>query len=199
MDKSKLSPKQAKILQFIETEMGRSGRHPTYRDIAHHCGYEAVGTVQDHMAALVRKGFIERDAGVARGIRLAHNVGAIEVPILGTVPAGRPIEAIEDRQGTVAVSSRIRGELFALKVRGDSMIDDGILEGDVVIVRKQHEAQNGDVVIAMIDGEATVKRFEKKGTRARLLPANPRYAPIEIPPSREPVIQGKVVGLHRDL
>src|SRR4051812_31216130 len=96
-----LSEKQSRILSYIEQEIARTGRPPTFRDIASFCGYDAVGTVQDHVRALIRKGFLVKEEGVARGLRLAHHAGTIEVPILGTVPAGRPIEAIEDARGAV--------------------------------------------------------------------------------------------------
>jgi repressor LexA len=194
-----LSPKQAKVFAFIESVMTRTGRPPTYRDIAAHCGYDAVGTVQDHVRALIRKGFLEKEDGVARGIRLAHQSESISVPILGTVPAGRPIEAIESSQGSLAVTAKWRGnpELFALKVKGDSMQDAGIMDGDFVVIRKQLHAENGEIVVAMIDGEATVKYLEKKQGRVRLLPANAAFSPIEIPADSVNLIQGKVISVQR--
>src|SRR4051812_22004332 len=100
-EENRLSEKQSEILAFIESEIARSGRPPTYRDIAGHFGYDAVGTVQDHVRALIRKGYLEKEEGVARGIRLAHRSGSIDIPILGKVPAGRPIEAVETKLGTL--------------------------------------------------------------------------------------------------
>jgi repressor LexA len=196
-DPHALSPKQAKVLEFITEEIARTGRPPTYRDIARACGDSAVGTVQDHIRALLRKGFLEKESGVARGIRLSHRTASMDVPVLGAVPAGRPIEAIESILGSIAIPARWRGELYALRVVGESMIGAGILDGDYVIVQKQSEARNGDIVVAMIDGEATVKTFERKHGRVRLLPANPRFAPIEVPEGSENCIQGKVVSVQR--
>jgi repressor LexA len=191
-----LSEKQSKVLAYIEQELARTGRPPTFRDIASHCGPKgevAVGTIQDHVRALIKKGYLVKEPGVARGLRLAHHAGSIDIPILGTVPAGRPIEAIEDARGALSIPPRWRGELYALQVTGDSMIDAGIFEGDLVVVRKQDHADDGDIVVALLEGEATVKYLDKK--HARLLPANERYSPI--PLSEGATIQGKVVSLQR--
>ena len=196
-EQNKLSQKQAEVLNFIEREISRFGRPPTFRDIARFFGYDAVGTVQDHVRALIKKGFLEKEEGQARGIRLAYRSGSLDVPILGAVPAGKPIEAIEDMQGSVSVPARIKGELFALKVKGESMIEAGILDGDYVIVKKQNHAESGEIVVATIDGEATVKYLEKKQGRIRLLPANSRFEPIELRAGAENAIQGKVVSVQR--
>lgn len=194
---SSLSPKQAKILAFIESEISKSGRPPTYRDIADHCGYDAVGTVQDHIRSLIRKGYLEKTPGVARGIRIAHHTQSLFIPILGMVPAGRPIEAIESQLGTLSIPARWKGELYALKVKGESMKDAGILDGDFVVVKKQTTAENGEIVVALMNGEATVKYLEKKAGRIRLLPANSKFSPIEWQEGLENLIQGKVVGVQR--
>jgi repressor LexA len=193
----KLSPKQSKILAFIEEEISRTGRPPTYRDIAKHCGYGAIGTVQDHLRALIKKGFLQKEEGLARGLKLAHRAGSIDVPILGMVPAGRPIEATESMLGSLAVPAKWSGDLYALRVKGESMIDAGIFDGDYVVVKKQHHANNGEIVVAMVDGEVTVKYLEKKGGKVRLLPANSRFSPIEIPAHSENFIQGRVVSVQR--
>jgi repressor LexA len=201
-DEKTLSPKQAKVLEVIERTIAEAGRPPTYRDIARELGYSAVGTVQDHVAALIRKGFLTRGGGLARGIRPSHQCEAMSVPILGMVPAGRPIEAIEERQGSLAVSAaslpkRSMHAVYALRVSGESMIEAGIMHGDYVIVRQQSEARNGEIVVAMIEGEATVKYFEKKGSHVRLLPANPKFEPIDVPAESANFIQGKVIGVQR--
>src|SRR4051812_43409944 len=122
---AKLSEKQSKILGFIEAQISRFGRPPTYRDIANHFGYDAVGTVQDHVRALIRKGFLMKEEGVARGIKLAHRSRSIDVPILGQVPAGRPIEAVEQNLGALSVPDKWRGDVFALEVTGESMTGAG--------------------------------------------------------------------------
>lgn len=194
---SSLTAKQAEILRIIEEETAQSGRPPSYREIAKRCGYDAVGTVQDHVRALIRKGFLTQVRGVARGIQLAHRSESRDIPILGSVPAGRPIEAIHDATGSVSISGSLKGDFYALRVKGESMIEAGILDGDLVIVRQQATADSGDIVVAMIEGEATVKKLERKAGRVRLLPANPLFSPIEIPPGSENSIQGKVVALQR--
>jgi repressor LexA len=197
-EQRKLTPKQAKILEFIEKEVSRSGRPPTYREIARYCGYSAVGSVEDHIRALVKKGYLIKDQGTICGLKLAHRAESIDVPILGAIPAGRPVEAIEDRLGSIPmVLPKGSNELFALRVVGESMIEAGILDGDYVIVRKQETAEDGDIVVALIDGDATVKYLEKRRGRLRLLPANPRFSPIELMPGRENLIQGKVIGVQR--
>lgn len=192
-----LSAKQLAVLECIREEFALSGRPPTYREIARSLGYDAVGTVQDHIRTLIRKGFLEKEEGVSRGFRLSYQRGTNEIPVLGRVPAGHPIEAIQEVQGSIAVPSHLRGELFGLRVTGESMIEAGILDGDLVVVRKQSHAENGDVVVAMIDGEATVKYLEKKAGRVRLLPANPRFQPIDVPANASNLIQGKVVSIQR--
>lgn len=227
-----LSPKQAEVLSFIETTLGQEGRPPSLREIAAHCAKSgaplAIGTIQDHIRALLTKGYLQRDAGRARGLRLTHQAAAVSIPILGSVPAGHPLEAIADSQGSLAWSQpparagrgggknagaaagagsadasgrggSSGGERFALRVRGDSMQDAGILDGDFVVVERASNARHGEIVVALIDGEATVKRLERKGSRLRLLPENPRFAPIELDPSRENLIQGRVVGVQRFL
>lgn len=194
-----LTAKQLAVLQCIRDEIARSHRPPTYRDIARTLGYDAVGTVQDHVRTLLRKGYLEKEEGVSRGFRLSYQRGSQEIPVLGRVPAGNPIEAIQDVQGSVAIPSHLRGEHFALKVVGESMIEAGIMDGDMVIVRKQSHADHGDIVVAMIEGEATVKYLEKKPGRLRLLPANPRFQPIEVNEGAHlgDFIQGKVVSVQR--
>jgi repressor LexA len=197
-----LSPKQLAVLECIQDETCQLGRPPTYRELAKALGGVAVGTVQDHVRALREKGFLDQkntktQGRLARGFRLTHQRGTLEVPLLGRVPAGRPIEAIEESQGSVSVPASLRGDLFALRVVGESMIEAGILDGDLVVVRQQPHAENGDIIVAMIDGEATVKYLERKSGHVRLLPANPKFKPIEIPPHSENVIQGKVISVQR--
>lgn len=192
-----LSDKQAKILSYIENEISKTGRPPTYRDIAHHFEYDAVGTVQDHVRNLIRKGYLLKEEGVARGIRLAFRSEATHIPILGSVPAGNPIEEIEALLGSLSIPAKWKGEIYALKVSGESMRDAGILDGDYVIVKKQNHARNGEIVVALLGGEVTVKYLEDKSGRTRLLPANPAFKPIELQNKIDSVIQGKVIGVQR--
>jgi len=201
MNGKELSPRQARILECIERAITLQGCPPSLRDIAKHCGYSAIGTVQDHVRTLIRKGFLEKEPGLARGLRPTHHLGSREIPILGTVPAGNPIEAIEDRRGSIPLPNhthRAQGPCYALRVTGESMIGAGILDGDYVIVQKQETAKDGEIVVALIDGEVTVKTLEKRpGHPARLLPANPKFSPIPIPEHADGVIQGKVIGVQR--
>jgi repressor LexA len=191
---------QQKILQFIEHETATQSAPPTLRAICKAFDFKAIGTAQDHIRALVQKGFLEKNPGQARGIHLpeAHRCGAVGVPILGSVPAGIPREAIELTLGTLPVPHAMakKGNLFALKVTGESMTGAGIEDGDWVIVRQQKTAEPGDIVVALLDGSATVKRLEKRGGSFRLLPENPDFAPIELRPGEEN-IQGKVISVQR--
>lgn len=206
LSSQKLTQIQADVLAFIERYHAEEGRPPPLREIASHFGYRSVGTVQDHVKALKKKGFLYQDEGIACGLKLAHQSKALSVPVLGIVPAGRPIEAMESFERSLSFtppsqksflpSSRDQ-QYFALRVTGDSMILAGIFEDDYVIVRQQADAAHGDIVVALIDGEATVKRLEKKRGQIRLMPENDRYQPIELKPGMENLIQGKVVSVQR--
>lgn len=208
-----LTPKQKQVLQCIETHLAEHGRPPSYREIAADLGVTAVGTIQDHVRALRSKGYLDsgkRGPAATRHrkpVQLTHNSQARSIPILGTVPAGPPIEAIEERIGSLAFAPtsgsapHATAELFALRVQGDSMEGAGILEGDYVVVQKSETARNGEIVVALVDGEVTVKRLEiggaKSGGRMRLMPENPKYKPIEIPAHGINSIQGRVVSVQR--
>lgn len=196
-DRNLLTDKQLRILQYIEQEFSRSGRKPTLRAIAQHFGLKAVGTVQDHISKLVEFGFLEKETGNYRGFKLIHQIQTTLVPICGSVPAGKPIEAVESFQGSIALTGDWKGELFALRVQGESMKDLGILNGDYVVVKKQSDAENGEIIVALIDQEATVKVLEKHAERIRLLPANPAFKPIVLDASRDNQIVGKVVAVQR--
>jgi repressor LexA len=197
LDRSKLTPKQLRILEFIERECSQSGRVPTFRAIAQHFQLKAVGTVQDHISKLLDLGFLEKEKGNYRGFKLPFQTQTTLIPILGSVPAGKPIEAMEDFQGSIALSGSWRGDLFALRVRGESMRDRGILHGDLVVVRKQMDAEDGEIVVALVDYEATVKVLEKRKGSLRLLPANSDFKPIVLDPERENRIVGKVIAVQR--
>lgn len=203
-----LTAKQARILECIERVMAETGRPPTYREIAKDLGLSAVGTVQDHVRALKQKGYLTQAKGRshARELLPTHQSQARSIPILGTVPAGNPIEAIEDRQGALSLAhprgrkaGAVGAECFALRVRGDSMVNAGILDGDYVIVERASDTRHGEIVVALIDGEATVKRLESRAGRIRLLPENPKYEPIELRAGLENTIQGRVISVQRFL
>ena len=196
---SPLTPKQKKVLDFIETFTGREGYAPSQTEIARAFGFSSLGTVQNYLVRLEREGFLAKDWNARRGLRLTRTKGsAIELPLAGLVAAGKPIEAVETRDTIEVPSSMVGGgENIVLKVQGTSMIGDGILDGDYVVVRKQVQAENGQTVVAMIDGEATVKRFYRKGPRIELHPANPTMTPILVENEETFRIEGIVVGVIR--
>lgn len=200
---SPLTPKQKKILDFIESHLDREGYPPSQQEIARAFGFRSLGTVQNYLVRLEREGLLSRDWNARRGLRLTrspHRVGGLELPLAGTVAAGRPIEAVEVPDTIEVPASMVGpGENFVLRVRGDSMVGDGILDGDYVVVRKQSQAQNGQTVVALLGSEATVKRFYRRGGRIELHPANPAMEVIEVPETAGFRIEGIVVGVVRHL
>ncbi len=197
-----VTQRQQQVLDFILSEVQAKGYPPSVREIGSAIGLSSSSTVHSHLAALERKGFIKRDPSKPRALLLKDRPRpaeerAVDVPLVGQVAAGLPILAESNVEETLAWPMGIGSiPTFALRVRGNSMIDDGILDGDIVMVRRQETADNGETVVAMIDGEATVKRFSREGDRVRLDPANSSYEPIF---SSEVSVLGKVVGLLRQL
>jgi len=169
---------------------------PTLREICKYMGWSAVGSAQDAIHALVEKGWLQKDPQKARGLSLPSLDDFRAVPVLGSAPAGVPIESVESHDRDVLVPSFIRGPVFAVRVVGDSMINAGINDGDIAIVKQVGRARNDDIVVAMLGGEVTIKRFEEKHGAFWLMPENPRFHPkrVEDPEFR---VLGKVVGLHR--
>jgi repressor LexA len=196
---SPLTPKQKKILDFITAHLDREGYPPSQQEIASAFGYSSLGTVQNYLVRLEREGALSRDWNARRGLRPTRpRALSVELPLVGTVAAGRPIEAIETADTIEVPPSMVgRGENFALRVRGDSMVGDGILDGDFVVVRKQASADSGQTVVALIGNEATVKRLVRKDGRIELHPANPAMAPILVENAEELRIEGVVVGVLR--
>ena len=198
--KNELTQRQRQVLQFITSFSGSNGYPPSQREIAAHLNVSGTLPVMKHLIALERKGYIKRD-NVNRGITLKMpNSHSISLPIVGTVRAGQLSTAIEDIQGFFSVDQMaVKGDnCFFLKVRGDSMINAGILDGDLALVRPQLTADNKDTVVAMVDGDATVKWFYKEHDHIRLQPANPDMKPILIHPEDGEVrIVGKVIGVYR--
>ena len=197
-----LTPKQMRVLQYVRDYRKSRGYAPTMQELANEFGVSKV-TVFEHIAALQRKGLLKRSRHKARSLELS---AAIEfpderptlLPLVGTIAAGRPIEAIESTQ-TLDLEAvfAARAERFALRVRGDSMIDDSICDGDYVIVEKRETARDGETVVALLpDGDATLKRFYRDKAGVRLQPANSKYEPIVSPNVQ---IQGVVVGVLRKL
>lgn len=204
-----LSEKQQKALSFIQAEIRAHGRPPTLREIGKHISVTSTNGVRYVLETLEKKGYLQRSPMLSRGIELTARSAVVkpfnelrEVPILGRVAAGAPLLASENIEGYVRVdrSMAATDETFALRVRGDSMKDAGILEGDVIFAKPQNSADPGDIVVALLGEEATVKFFRPQHDRIHLEPANRYYSPIIIdrgtPGFR---ILGRVIGLMRKL
>ncbi len=201
MKQAELSPQQEAVLNFITEHYHQNGVAPSYRDIQSHFGFKAVGTVQDHVKALIQKGRIEKPLKKARGLIPCGQKlqGSKRLSVYGEVAAGglRTSEQLE--LGSIIISETLaQGECFALRVVGNSMVDVGIYEGDHVVVQKGARVKNGDIVVALVEGETTVKRFEKKGVEIFLVPENKRMSPINIT-GKNCEIQGKVIALQRKM
>ncbi|MGH9458915.1 MAG: transcriptional repressor LexA [Thermoanaerobaculia bacterium] len=199
-----LTERQRDILQFIREYQRERGVAPTHREICESFGFSSYGTVYKHLSILQKKGLIRRDWNQKRGVELveppaprAAESGTRELPLFGVIAAGRPLEVAPGDE-VVAVPDHLtgRGENYVLKVRGDSMIEDGIHDGDLVIIEHRQTAENGDMVVANVAGEVTLKRFYRDRGRVRLQPANAAMAPIYARPE-DVAIQGIVIGLMR--
>lgn len=195
--------RQQQILSFIRQHIQANGIAPTLRQIAEAIGVSSLATVHEHLQALEEKGLIKRKQGKVRSIDLKESSfnedpGGFEAPILGFIAAGQPIEAYTDPNATMGIPKEMasgKKRTYVLQVRGESMIEDGIMDGDHVIIEQTDAATNGQIVVALLDnGMATLKRFFKESTRIRLEPANSTMQPIFVKNVR---IQGKVVGLVR--
>ena len=198
----KLTPRQQQVLDFITDYLDGHGFPPTMREIAEHIGVVGNATAIFHLEALERKGYLKREPGSSRGIVLNREPQPefSQIPIVGQVRAGQLTLAVEDIEGYYPLEKmQLKGGAFFLRVKGDSMINDAILEGDLALIRPQEAAQNGDIVVAMVDGEATLKRFYRERDHIRLQPRNPNMEAIIIPAGREFSIIGKVVKVVRDL
>ncbi len=200
-----LTPRQAVILEFIIESIRDHGYPPTIAEIGAKFGISSTNAVHDHLVALDKKGYITRSSK-ARGIHVTekaaaglyqHQVGLL--PLVGRVAAGRPILAEENIEAHVAVSASLRKpDAYCLRVHGDSMIEDGILDGDVIIVDQHREPAPGDVVVALVDNEVTVKYYHPLGSQVELRPANAAMQPM-IVPARSVQLQGVVVALQRTI
>lgn len=196
---SPITPKQKKVFDFISQHIENKGFAPSQQEIANAFGFRSLGTVQNYLVRLEREGLLSRNWNGRRSLRLAAVAEqGMTLPLAGTVAAGKPIEAIETSD-TIAVPPSMvgAGEHFVLHVAGDSMIDDGILDGDYVVVRKQSTAENGQTVVALLDNEATVKRLHRHDQVIELHPANPTMQPIIVDAEIPFGIEGVVVGVIR--
>lgn len=194
-----LTRRQKEILDFIRRYREEHGISPTQREIREEFGLSSFGTVQKHLKRLEEKKALTRDWNKSRGVAPAEPAAAASsLPLLGLVAAGLPIEPFPHEEAIEVPSSLLgKGEHFVLRVRGDSMVEDGIRDGDYIVVARREKAENGQTVVALVRGEATLKRYYSEGKQIRLQPANPSMKPIYAP-AREVRIQGVVTGLIRD-
>lgn len=204
-----LTERQRDILNFIREFQKERGITPTHREICDHFGFSSYGTVYKHLSLLEKKGLIRRDWNQKRGVEVVEQEPSAEtrrndersntreLPLFGYIAAGRPLD-VEVSNETISVPEHLtsRGENYVLKVRGDSMVEDGILDGDLVIIARRERADNGEMVVANVNGEVTLKRLYQEGERVRLQPANSMMSPIYAP-ARDVAVQGVVVGLMR--
>ena len=209
-----VTERQRDILNFIRGFQKERGVAPTHREICDHFGFSSYGTVYKHLSLLEKKGLIRRDWNQKRGVEVVdfeeeaakekraesrrdERSSARELPLFGYIAAGRPLD-VDVSNETISVPEHLttRGENYVLKVRGDSMVDDGILDGDLVIIARKQVADNGEMVVANVNGEVTLKRLYREGERVRLQPANSMMSPIYAA-ARDVAVQGVVVGLMR--
>jgi len=201
---SDLSGRQLAILNFIKNELQKKGYPPSVREIGEAVGLSSSSTVHGHLAHLEGKGYIRRDPTKPRAIEVLEGNGnfvrkeIVHVPIVGKVAAGQPILAVENVEDTFPLPADFVNNdiVFMLSVRGDSMINAGILDGDYVLIRQQSHAKNGDIVVALLEDEATVKTFYKEKDYIRLQPENPALSPIY---TTDVKVLGKVIGVFRRL
>ena len=198
--------RQKQILDFIKQYIDKYGYSPTLGEIAEAIGVSSLATVHEHLQALTTKGVIKRFEGAVRGIeileqKISSTLQVVELPVLGFIAAGQPIMTYTDPDATIKVSpSMVSGKKrsYVLQVKGDSMIEDGILDGDYVIIEEQNTAHDGDTVVALLDnGLATLKKFYREPNRIRLEPANASMSPIYVDDPDSMKIQGKCVGVIR--
>ena len=200
MSTARLTPKQTQVLEFIRDYADAHGYPPTQQEIARRFGFRSLGTVQNYLVRLEQHGLLRRSWNAKRALEVVRprQAETLELPLLGYVAAGRPIEAVTTDDVLEVPPSMVRGgENFVLRVKGDSMVEDGILDGDYVVVKRQSSASNGQTVVALVDGEATVKRFYQRGDGVELHPANAAMEPILVGAGHDFQIEGLVVGVIR--
>jgi len=194
-----LTKQQTRVYSYLETYLRRKGRPPSYQEIQDYFGFRSLNSVVKHLKQLERKGYLESPWGnQKRAFRLLPlRTTAATIPFLGRVAAGAPIEAVDIPEAVEVPESLLAGgNNFALQVQGESMIDEGIRDGDVLIIRKQDHADNGQTVVAQIEGEATIKKFYQREGRVELRPANEELKPLVVSAEKVEII-GVVVGLVR--
>jgi repressor LexA len=211
--KNKLTDRQEEILAFLKQFTLDSGYPPTLREIGRHFQISSTFGVKRHLEALVKKGYINIESNASRGISMirknsddfvegnwSDEIAFVKIPVLGRVAAGLPINAIENHEGSLVVDPSFLKKsenAFALRVKGDSMINAGINDKDLVIVSPNEQAKNGDIIVALINDEATVKKFEFINNKIRLIAENNAYQPIEVKSQDDFKVVGKVKGVVR--
>lgn len=199
-----LTKKQKEILDFIKGYIKDNDYSPSLKEIGRKFKLSSLATVHQHVENLKQKGYLKKEKNHHRSIELSPEIRSldlidlVEIPLLGTISAGQPIEAIKDPETIMLSRSQLnkKGDLYALKIQGDSMIEEGILNGDTVIINKQPTAENGEIVALLIDNSVTLKKFYKEKNRFRLQPANKKMKPIY---TKNVEIQGKLVGILRKI
>ena len=200
-----LTDRQREVLDFISDSIRKRGYPPTVREIGSDFGIRSTNGVNDHLRALEKKGFLHREDLKSRALRPVFTEDDfVDVPVLGKVAAGQPMLAVENYEDTVKIDRFFIGnsrEVFALRVKGDSMIEAGIFDGDFVFIRKQLQAASGEIVVAMIGDEATVKRYYPEGDTIRFQPANAAMSPIIVRKRdfRSVNLLGVVIGVYRKM
>ena len=200
---NKLTETQQRVYQFITDWREAKGFPPTVRELAEGLGFKSLNNVRQHLRLIEKKGFLKISSGKARGIdvqfgRVASDNG-FDVPLIGRVAAGTPIVAEENIEGTITLDRTLfKGDgLFTLRVRGESMQDIGVFDGDIAVVKQQQAARDGEVVVAIVDGEATLKRFFKKDDKIVLHAENPSFSDIVVTSPKNVYIAGRLVGVIR--
>lgn len=200
-----LTEKQRRVFEFIKVHIVRNNRPPTIREIGKEFAMNSTGSVRDVLRALVKKGFIEKDPGVSRGIRIKVGPGPIsgeivDLPVIARITPGIPIYDYQNFEETLKVDSSLvpKGDIFAIKVRDDSMADAGITEGDYAFVRRQPTCRPGHVVAVVLDNKVELREFSKKGRQIHLIAKTKRYKPVSLDPEKfRAAILGVLVGIFR--
>ena len=208
--RKELTSRQEEILEYIKKYSKENRMPPTVREIGNHFEISSTNGVRSILAALIKKGYINRSPRLSRGIEVIDNdksgnvaeapSNTIEIPIVGRVAAGTPILAVQNLEGTVTIDRDFlacRSDVFARRVKGDSMINAGIFDGDLIFARQQKTAERGEIIVAQIDNEATVKYYHPLADHVELRPANPRYRPIIVKNDKDFTIAGKLIGVMR--
>ena len=191
-----LTAQQIKVFDVIKESMQNNGYPPTRAEIARILDFKSVNAAESHIKALVKKGVIEKVPGSSRGIKLVEEASGI--PLVGSVAAGSPILAVENIEKTIPLNPLTKAVDFFLRVQGDSMVEAGILDNDLVGIKKTNNAENGEIVVARIDENVTLKRFSKNKTSIKLIAENSAYEDIHVSEQTDFAIEGKAVGVIRE-